>query len=53
MNWKMPPRSAGFESGRMIRSRMANEPQPSRMADSSSSVGMPRKNCTIMKMKNE
>jgi len=45
-------KSAALESGSKIRTRISNEPQPSMVAASSSSLGTPRKNCISMKMKN-
>ena len=39
--------SAGSVSGRMIRVKMRRWPQPSIFADSVSSFGRPRMNCTI------
>ena len=43
--------SAGRISGRMIRKKIPKWLQPSISAASSSSFGMPRMNCMIMKMK--
>ena len=42
---------AGRMRGRMIRKKMPNWLHPSISAASSSSFGMPRMNCMIMKMK--
>lgn len=43
---------AGFTIGIMIRNRIASLPHPSFSAASSNSLGIPRKNWTIRKIKN-
>ena len=44
--------NAGLDNGRMIRQKQPHREQPSSMADSSSSLGMPMKNWRNRKMLN-